>query len=307
MTLRIALATTDVFADEDPDYDTPLLLAALRERGAEAEAIVWHDDAVDLAAYDLVAIRSTWDYPERADEFAAWVDRTAAATRLVNSAALVHWNLDKAYLTSMADAGIRTVPTVYCRDIHSARAAVSAHARGEVDATAASPTPRRIVVKPTLSAGARDTGLFDADDPRALALAERIIARGGTAMIQPEIAELSAGTEKALYIIEGRFTHAIAKGALLEAGGGLRGGVYQENPVLVPASTAEQAFAVDAMRAVSTITGEPTPLYGRIDVVDTAAQGLVVLEVELIEPSLNLHVAPSAIAPVADALLRAAG
>lgn len=317
VTLRIALATTDVFAAEDPDHDTPLLLTALRARGAVAEAVVWHDDRIDLGAFDLVAIRSTWDYPERADEFAAWVARAAAATRLVNSATLVRWNLDKSYLTALADAGIPTVPTAYCRDLDDARAALRAHAAAEVDArtprsrrsarTADAGGPQRIVVKPTLSAGARDTGLFDADDPRALALAERIIARGGTAMIQPEIAELSAGAEKALYVIEGRFTHAIAKGALLEVGGELRGGVYQENPIPVPASLAEQTFAIDAVRAVSHITGEPMPLYARVDVIDTAAHGLIVLEVELIEPALNLHVAPEAIVPVADALLHAAG
>ncbi len=294
MSPRIALAVTDVYADEDPDRDTPLLLDALRARGAVAEAVVWHDPAVRPADYDLLAIRSTWDYPERPAEFDAWLTQAAAATRVVNTAATVRWNLDKAYLRALATAGIGTVPTAYSRTGADARTALAAHAGG------------RAVIKPSFSAGARDTGLFEATDPRALALAERIVRGGGTAMVQPEVPELSAGAERALYVIDGHHTHTIAKGALLDVGGGFRGGHYRENPVPVEATAAERRFAEDVLRAVVEVTGEPLPLYARIDVVDSAAYGLVLLEAELIEPALNLHVAPHAVGAVADALLRAA-
>ena len=53
------------------------------------------------------------------------------------------------------------------------------------------------------------------------------------------------------------------------------------------------------------MTGEGVPLYARVDIVESAAFGLVALEVELIEPALNLHVAPHAIDTVADAMMRA--
>ena len=91
---------------------------------------------------------------------------------------------------------------------------------------------------------------------------------------------------------------------MLETGGGLRGGVYQENPEPVPATDAERAFAGEVLAAVASVTGE-VPLYARIDTVDSAAHGLCVLEVELVEPALNLHVAPEATAAVVDAILRA--
>lgn len=290
---RIGIVVTDAYAPEDPDHDTPLLIAALRARGAEASAVVWHDDTVDLAGFDLLAVRSPWDYPERPAAFAAWLDRAEAATRVVNPPATMRWNLDKHYLRELAGAGIRIVPTAYASTAEAAAAALAAHAR--------------VVVKPAVSAGARDTGLFEASDGRALALAARIVAGGGVAMIQPEVAELTAGHEKALYLIDGRFTHAIAKGALLETGGGLIGGVYEENPVPVETTDAERAFAADVLRAVTAVTGAPVPLYARVDLVDSAAHGLCLLEVELVEPALNLHVAPHATGIVADAILRAAG
>jgi glutathione synthase/RimK-type ligase-like ATP-grasp enzyme len=289
---RVGIVVTDTYSVDDPDHDTPRLLTALRGRGVTAEPVVWHRDDT-LSGFDLLVIRSPWDYPERPAEFAAWLDRAERETHVHNAPSVVRWNLDKHYLRDLHDAGIRTVPTDYCRTVERAREVLTAR-RGT-----------RVVVKPAVSAGARDTGLFDAADPGALGLAERIIAAGGVAMVQPEIPELTAGAEKALYAIDGRFTHAIAKGALLAHGGGLIGGVYVEHPEPVSATDAERAFADDVLRAVAAVTGEPVPLYARIDTVDSADFGLVVLEVELVEPALNLHLAPHVTDVVADAIVRA--
>lgn len=290
---RIGIVVTDVYAAEDPDYDTPLLLPALAARGADPTAVVWHDAAVDPASFDLLVIRSPWDYPERPAEFAAWLDRAERATRVVNSPATVRWNLDKTYLRDLESAGIRVVPTTYATTADAAGAAIDAH--------------ERVVVKPAVSAGARDTGLFDASDAAAVALATRIVARGDVAMIQPEIEELSEGHEKALYVIGGDLTHAISKGAILAPGGGFRGGVYRENPVPVEATPAERAFAADVLRAVRRATGGEAPLYARVDTVDSARYGLCLLEVELVEPALNLHVAPHVTGILADAIVSALG
>ncbi|WP_241965094.1 ATP-grasp domain-containing protein [Microbacterium telephonicum] len=299
MSARIGIVVTDpdFYPPEDPDHDTAPLVAALRARGADAVAVIWHDASVDLATFDLLVIRAPWDYPDRLDEFRAWLDRAEAETRVRNAPALVRWNLDKRYLQQLAQAGVPVIPTAYCAGGTEARAAIAA-------LTAQGAT--RVVVKPAMSAGARDTGLFDAADPAASALADRIVARGGIAMVQPEIAELSAGAEKALYAIDGHVSHAIAKGALLRSGGGFLGGVYQENPVPVEVTARERSFVDDVLRAVADVTGERIPLYARVDTVDSAAHGLVVVEVELIEPALNLHVAPHAVDAVADAVLRAA-
>jgi len=294
---RIGIVVTDTYPAEDPDHDTPLLLTALQARGVEAAPVVWHRDE-DPARYDLLVIRSPWDYPERPEEFGRWLARAGAATRVVNPPEVVRWNLDKRYLADLAAAGVPVVPTGY--------AATAAEAASALTDRNADRDGDRVVVKPAVSAGARDTGLFDAADPAALALAERIVAGGGVAMIQPEIPELTAGAEKALYAIDGHFTHAIAKGALLAHGGGLIGGVYVEHPEPVEATDAERAFADRVLQAVADVTGHGLPLYARVDTVDSATFGLVVLEVELVEPALNLHVAPHAIPIVADAIVRAA-
>ena len=277
---RVGVVVTDAYPAEDPDHDTAPLVAALRTRGVDAAPVVWHAD-LDWASYDLLVLRSPWDYPERLEEFLAWLARAEAATTVLNPPELVRWNLDKRYLAQLADLGVGVVPTTYRTSLDDVRADLAA-AGG------------RVVLKPAVSAGARDTGLFEADDPAALALAARVLDAGGTVMVQPEVPELSAGREKALYMVDGRLTHAIAKGALLAPGGGLIGGVYVENPQEVDVTDAEAEFARRVVAAVDEATGLGAPLYARVDTVDSAEHGLVLLEAELFEPALNLHVVPAA-------------
>ena len=291
---RVGVVVTDTYPAEDLDHDTAPLVAALRARGVDAAAVVWHDADVDWAAHDLLVLRSPWDYPERLDEFLAWLALAEAATEVLNPPALVRWNLDKRYLAQLADLGVAVVPTTYRTDLADVRADL---------ADAARTRDAHVVLKPTVSAGARDTGLFRADDPRALDLAARILAAGGVVMVQPEVRELTQGREKALYVVDGELTHAIAKGALLAPGGGLVGGVYAEHPEPVDVTGAEAAFARQVVAAVGAATGLGVPLYARIDTVDSAAHGLVLLEAELFEPALNLHVVPDATACVADAVV----
>jgi O-ureido-D-serine cyclo-ligase len=91
--MRIALATAiAAFALDD---DLPPLLDALRARGHVAEAVAWDDPTVSWSRFDLVLLRSTWNYTECPVEFLAWCERVAGSTRLLNPPDLVRWNTDK--------------------------------------------------------------------------------------------------------------------------------------------------------------------------------------------------------------------
>ncbi|HEX7353064.1 hypothetical protein [Brachybacterium sp.] len=295
---RIGIVTTDpaFFTGADPERDSAPLVAALRERGVQADAVVWRGTAAgsaeDLTAFDLLVLRSPWDYALHPAEFDAWLERAETSTRVLNEPDLVRWNMDKRYLAQLEAAGIAVVPTAYCADEASVRAALAEAADGS-----------HVVLKPTVGAGSQHAGLHAADDPAALELARTILATGCEVMVQPEVPELSAGEEKAVYTLDGSFTHAIAKGALLARGGGLRGGVYREAPQAVVATDAERDFAERVLTAVTAATGLPTPLYGRIDLVDTAEHGLVLLEAELFEPTFNLHLAPEVVELFTEAIL----
>ena len=291
---RIGILTTrpDFFTAADPERDCIPLVAALRERGVEAESLPWRDATTDWGAFDLIVIRSPWDYVLHPAEFDAWLERAGSVTRVLNEPELVRWNMDKRYLVTLEAAGVGVVPTTFHDEEGTLLAALDAFPEGA-----------HVVLKPVVGAGSQQTGLFLREDPAALALGREILAGGGVVMLQPEVPELSEGREKALYTIDGAFTHAIAKGALLACGGGLRGGVYQEDPQPVAADEREQDFAEQVLRAVGEVTGLATPLYGRIDMIDSAEHGLVLLEAELFEPTYNLHLVPEVVETFADAIL----
>ncbi len=67
---RVAIVTCSEF--RELEVDGRLLLEALARLGIAAAPAVWDDPSVDWSGYDLVVLRSTWDYSPRRDEFVAW-------------------------------------------------------------------------------------------------------------------------------------------------------------------------------------------------------------------------------------------
>jgi hypothetical protein len=267
------------------DEDEPLLVAALGELGLTAVAADWADPAVDWAAADAVVVRSTWDYARRRDAFLRWAREVAAATRLFNPAAVLEHNTDKRYLRELAAAGLPVVPTAW------------AAAPGEV-AAALDRWPGDVVVKPVVSAGARDTARFaTAERDAARAHAAAVLAGGRAVMVQPYLHRLDAEGETGLVYLDGRYSHAFGKGPLLAAGP-LGPGLFAEERITAREPTPAQRAVGDAVLAA---LGEPPPLYARVDLVP-GEDGPQLLELELTEPSLFLAAAPGAARRVARAI-----
>jgi hypothetical protein len=106
---RLALATCAEVPDLDPEGK--LLLAACREAGIEAEAAIWDDADVDWEGFELVVLRSTWDYKDKPAEFRAWCGRLGR--RLRNTPEIVAWNVSKHYLEVLRGWGFPVVATVF--------------------------------------------------------------------------------------------------------------------------------------------------------------------------------------------------
>ncbi|MFK0018401.1 RimK family alpha-L-glutamate ligase [Streptomyces sp. NPDC090798] len=290
---RIALATyRPEEGAESLDRDLPVLRAALEEAGAEAVVGYWDDPDVDWAAFDLVVIRSTWDYSWRVAEFVAWAERCGKLTRLANPAAVVRWNTDKRYIGELAEAGVPTVPTRYL-------------APGEA---AEFPGDREYVVKPTSGAGARLAARYRPEEREtALRQLERMHDRGLTAMVQPYLTSIDTAGERALQFYGGRLLHASRKGAVLEPGT-----AYDADKVAHPRlepwqpTPAELAVAERALAAVPQGPDGPELLYARVDLVDGDDGNPCVMELELVEPNLFLWLHPESVPVVAEAIVRAA-
>jgi glutathione synthase/RimK-type ligase-like ATP-grasp enzyme len=289
--MRIAIATAGGVPEQF--RDDHLLIAALRERGAEAERPRWDDPSVAWDGFDLVVIRSTWDYTWRRDEFVAWVD--AMGPRLHNEPALVRWNTDKRYVADLASSGVPVVETIYIEP-----------------GDPVPPIEREVVVKPTISAGGRNTGRFRADmREQAAELIRAIGASGGTAMVQPYLESVGASGEAALAYVGGTFSHGLRKGVVLtgvgvaptrDDGVGAAETMYAPGFVTAAEPEADERAVADAI--VDWLGRRfGTPLYARVDLARDQAGDPILLELEATEPNLYLELVPEATGRLADAIL----
>ena len=283
MAERVALVSSERGLRVDPDL--PIAGAALREAGFVVDLVRW-DDAADWASYDLAVVRSCWDYAWRLAEFLTWAaDFPDGAIRLRNPVEVLRWNTDKTYLRDLERAGLPVVPTVW-------------------DPTRADQLPDagEWVVKPSISAGSRDTARW-ADPADVLVHAAGLAAAGRTAMVQPYLASVDDVGETAMLFIGGRFSHAVRKGPLLARGEGVRQDRDSRGD-LSPAvpTTAQRDIAQAVFDAVPGLVGVDSPLYARIDLVQDTEGRPVLLELELSEPSLFLPQAPEAAATLVRAV-----
>jgi glutathione synthase/RimK-type ligase-like ATP-grasp enzyme len=295
--VRVAYVTTDLERVGHEDVDRPFHERAAPGAGLALEHPHWGDPRVDWAAYDLLVLRSPWDYSTRRHDFLAWLDRVETLAPLHNPPAVVRWNLDKHYLADLATAGVPVIPTVFADSEAQVAAALRRH---EADA---------VVVKPSVSAGSRNTGRFAAQAPGARTLARTILAEGLAVMIQPFARSVDEEGETSLVHFDGAFGHAFRKGAMLAQGGGLRGTGYRENISPASPTAAQRDVARSAELAVRRLCRERFDisdplLYARFDLVTLDDGSAALLEAELFEPCFFLQVAPDSAQLLADAVRR---
>jgi hypothetical protein len=281
VTQRIALATAAEFPDLDEDGS--LLLGALSRVGLHAEPAVWTDEGVVWSSYDVVVVRSTWDYFYQRDTFLEWADRVAAVTRLANSADVLRWNTDKTYLRELAEAGLPVVETTWL------------HPGDEF----AVPPGGEYVVKPAVSAGSNDTNRYVAGTHDALAIehASRLLADGRVVMVQPYLHDVDTAGETALLFFAGTYSHAIRKAALLEQAMAELDAAYRPETISArQPSAAELDAAESILDAVSALRRWPREqfTYARVDLVPGSDSTPTLIELELAEPSMFLLYDPPA-------------
>ena len=274
---RIALATAREALPLDDDL--PPLIEAF---AGEAVAACWDDAAVDWSRFDLVLLRSTWDYVPRLGEFLDWCERVAAQTRLLNPPALVRWNTDKHYLADLAARGLATVPSHFLEPGRNGAA--------DLQGLVATLPSDEFVVKPAVGAGSKDAQRYRRRQIQtAMRRADVLLQDGRSVLVQPYLDQVDTAGETALMFFDGEFSHAIRKGPLLRLDEGPTAQLFAPEEITARTPTpAEQALAT---RVVAAIPGG-APLYARVDLLRAADGSPCVLELELTEPSLFFPFCP---------------
>lgn len=285
---KIALVTCSALPDLDED-DRPLI-GELAAHGIEATPAVWDDPAVNWGDFDLVVVRSTWDYSNRRDEFVAWA---ASVPNIVNSRAVIEWNTDKHYLKELGDNGVRTIDTLWL-DPHKHLTSQAIHTR--------LPAFGDYVIKPTISAGAQDTIRYRESSAQARGNAilhvRDLLRDGRHVMVQRYLSRVDTVGETCLIYVAGQFSHAVRKDAMLRRDVVPAKGLYQREVMTATEATPDQmALAEATMDAAAAVLGieRSTLLYARVDMLPGDDDVPHLLELELAEPSLFFDKVPGSI------------
>ena len=282
--MDVALASCQVLPEPDPDET--LLLDALSAAGLVAGSLAWDDPAVDWSVPAMTLLRATWNYPRHAEAFGTWLAAAASRTELWNPLPVVRWNLHKRYLLELEAAGVAVTPTL-----------LVAHgtARSTLRVTMEEAGWEDAVVKPAVGAashGARRVAAGDDAEAAEAHLAQ--LLEGGDVLVQPYLQAVEGHGERALIWIDGALTHAVRKTPRFA-------GEDEAVSDAVPISPAEARLA---RHAVEVALRHGPILYARIDVVPGPAGEPVVMELELIEPSLFFRQGPAALERLTSAVVR---
>ena len=268
--------------------DDRLAATVLERAGIRVSPVVWSDDTIVWSDFDLVVLRSMWDYHLHYAAFQRWLDRLEDSGAFVlNPTALARWNADKRYLRDLRERGIEIVPTVWFE-------------RGEepaLEATLAELGWTEAVVKPVISSTAFRTWRVRPADAALHEPEFHALLRDRPAMLQEfQPAILSEG-EWSLMFLDGEPSHTVLKRAV---NGDFR--VQEEFGGTTELAAAPAGALALARRAIAA-AGSPW-LYARVDGVMTT-QGFRLMELEMLEPGLFLLNDAAAPARFARAILRA--
>jgi hypothetical protein len=280
---RTRYAVTLVTCDAQPllTRSDRALKEELENSGASVRVAIWTDSEVDWSASNLTVIRSTWDGCTRFREFEGWLRRIEAETRVCNPVEKILWNFEKHYLVDLHRRGIEIIPTVYFQ------------AKSHVSLNPTDINWPDVVAKPSIGGSSIAVRRFSI--PAELSLLENhlngILTRTG-ALMQRFEETVTTLAERSLVFIGGEYSHAVRRIPFNTAD-------TPDSPQFDhEAEEAEIAFATQVLE----VSDSKKLSFARVDVLP-GPTGLLLMELELIEPALFLTRRTGAARKLASTLL----
>ena len=267
---RIAFLTMDSL-EGFVSYDY-LVRDILQQRGLRVDEVSWRDPRADWDQYELVVIRSPWDYQQSCSQFLDVLARIdASRASLQNPLKVVRWNVEKTYLRDLQDSGVTIVPTAW---LQSPRVADLTNLFQQLKAD-------QVVVKPFIGAGATDTFWLNVDSSPELLQSIEVLYQGRLALAQPFIENVLSYGEISLTFFGGEYSHTVLK---TPKSGDFR--VQEEHGGIIQPIDPDPEVIAFARRSLAAVQSDL--LYARVDLVFLENQQPAIMELELIEPSLYL-------------------
>jgi glutathione synthase/RimK-type ligase-like ATP-grasp enzyme len=266
---------------EDPgDFVTDYHLGfdAMAGRGWQVDCVPWRSPSHDWSQYHAVYICTPWDYPDDPELFMAVLESIeVSSAHLINPISLVRWSLAKTYLRDLEDRGGAIVPSLWFEHFDAHQVS------GWFDHFNAD----RIIVKPEVGTNSQhQVVLHNPVAPEQLTELQRQY-RERPFFVQPFIDSVQGEGEYSLFFFGGEYSHAILK---TPAQDDFRSQEEHGAEIRSIAATEEQVAAAEKLLLLV----DPQPTYVRVDLVRDARDNYLLMELELIEPSLYLRTDPGA-------------
>jgi glutathione synthase/RimK-type ligase-like ATP-grasp enzyme len=268
----------------DFEIDDDRSIGPLADIGWDVSEVPWRQQKVLWGDFDAVIIRSTWDYYKDSNKFLNVLTRINKETRLANPLSLVSWNLAKTYLRELESLGVAIVPTSWPERFQPEGLEMLFSRLG----------CEELVIKPVVGANGDGACRISRSTPESELAELASLFQGRSILVQRFMPAILEEGEYSLFFFNGQFSHAIRK---VPAANEFR--CQEERGAQIAPVDPEPLLLKAASRALAAIV---TPLYARLDMIRDETGQFLVMEFELIEPSLYLRTDPKAPARFARAI-----
>jgi glutathione synthase/RimK-type ligase-like ATP-grasp enzyme len=243
----------------------------LETKGLIVKRPAWNDLQIDWKQFDVVILKSPWNYHDNFDAFILWLsDLNTAGIKVLNPFKTILWNSDKHYLQQIANDGLPVIESVFLE-------------KGVVPDLAElldSSLHKKMIIKPCVSASAKNTMLLTFDNVSLVQNEINSLLANQSFLVQPFLEEILQG-ELSFMFFNGNFSHSTLK---VPKSGDFR--VQSEYGGTVQKINTDIAHLQAAGKYVEKY-GKGT-LYARVDGIISNGT-FVLMELELIEPYLFLN------------------
>lgn len=277
-------------------YEDELVIQALEDKGLTVTRKAWDDPNFDWTETQFAVFRATWDYFDRYDEFSRWFDQTKERTQFINSAELIHWNIDKHYLVELENNDVRIPKTVVIEP--ETKLSLQQHLTKALQDGRFK--TQDFVLKPCIAGGARHTYKFNLTETAGLENVFQKLIEAEAMMLQEFQKNIMAEGEYSLMLFNGSYSHAVLKVA---KPGDFRVQDDFGGTVEVIEPTKEMvAFAEKVVNASPEL-----PVYARVDIFKDNDDEWALAELEIFEPELWFRLRPEAANQLADTIQKMIG
>lgn len=262
--MKIATLTCSEI-NQDTNIDDHLFIKFLTDSGILVESVLW-DSKADWSKYDLVLVRTTWDYMQRLDEFINVLEEIESVTKLLNPLETIKWNINKKYLLELQKDGFPLIPTELYERINK---------NNIEEIFKKSDCGQGIIIKPTVGASSEGIQLIKSIEDFNSDLK-------GEWFVQPFQSKIQEYGEISMLFFDGEFSHAICKTP--------REGEFRSqeefHSKLTEYRPCQRAIEL-GQNILKSLKFEQ--FYARVDILKIDEGEFLIMELEMIEPCLFLR------------------